>query len=70
MPIKEGYVKLADVSPETRDKVHIFTREQRIAYPDKKIKTLEEGILFAMEQAEKVPGLEARIKELEEKLGI
>lgn len=65
MPTKEGYVKLADVSPETRDIVHIFKIEQRLAHPEEKIKTLEDGILFAIKQAERVPELEARIKELE-----
>lgn len=66
--MQEGKVKLADGSPETRAKIHLFTQAQKLYNPDRKIKTLEDGILFAIEEAVKVPGLEAQIKELKEEI--
>ena len=45
-------VKLADVSPETCDKVHLFLRKQKLMHPDNHIRTLEDAILFAIEQTE------------------
>lgn len=68
-------VKLVDASPDTREKLKIYLGTLRIrkcTIGNKDIKTLEDAVLFSMQEAEKVPALEKeitvlkrRIKELE-----
>jgi len=60
-------VKLVDASPKTREKLKIFLSTcilNECTIDGKKIKTLEDAVLFAIRGAEKVPELEARIEEL------
>lgn len=65
--MKKGLVNIAQGSPELLNKLHIFLREQKEKYPEKKLKTLASAIDFAIEQASRVPELEGRIQDLEEK---
>ena len=61
-------VKLVDASPKTREKLKIYLSTLRIrkcTLGEKDIKTLEDAILFSIQEAEKVPVLEKRIRELE-----
>lgn len=64
--MQEGKVKLADGSPESRARIHLFMQAQKLHHPERNIKTLEDAILFAIDEAVKVPALEARVKDLEE----
>lgn len=62
-------VKLADVSPDTREEIKIYLstlKLRKCTLDGKKVKTIEDAILFAKKEAEKVSILEKRIKELEE----
>lgn len=64
-------VKLVDASPDTREKLKIYLSNLRIrkcTLDEKDIKTLEDAILFSIQEAEKVPVLERRIKELEDEI--
>lgn len=63
-------VKFADVSPDTREKAKIFLstlKLKKCTLNGKKVKTLEDAILVAIQEAENVPWMEKRIKELENK---
>lgn len=60
-------VKLVDASPETREKLKIFQSGAILrgcTLEGKRIKTLEDAVLFAIEQAERVPELEKENSEL------
>ena len=64
-------VKLVDASPETREKLKIFQSGAILrgcTFEGKKIKTLEDAVLFAIEQAERVPELEKKNSELQTKV--
>jgi hypothetical protein len=63
--MQENKVKIADGSPETRARLSNFKSKMQIERPLEKI-TMGDAIDFAIEQAEKVPELEKRIKELVE----
>lgn len=66
-------VKFADVSPETREKVKIFLstlKLKKCTLEGKKIKTLEDAINFAIQEADKVPTLEKENLELKKKLDV
>lgn len=58
-------VKIAMGSPETRARLSNFKSKMQLANPNDKI-TMGDAIDFAIEQAEKVPELEKKIKELQE----
>ncbi len=60
-------VKLADVSPETKEILKIFLSEQKLhkrTLNEEPLKTLEDAVLFAVQEAGKVPKLEDEIKQL------
>jgi len=64
-------VKLVDASPETREKLKIFQSGAILrgcTFEGKKIKTLEDAVLFAIEQAERVPELEKENMELRKRI--
>ena len=64
-------VKLVDASPETREKLKIFQSGAILrgcTFEGKKIKTLEDAVLFAIEQAVRVPGLEKENMELRKRI--
>ena len=58
-------VQLPKVKEETRIKINMFKDAQKLNNLDKKVKTFEDAILIAINEAVKVPALEARIRELE-----
>lgn len=61
-------VKIVDADPATREKVKIYLSTLKLNHctlNGKRIRTMEDAILFSMEQAERVPELEKRINELE-----
>lgn len=66
--MEEKRVRIADGSQDTQDRLHSFLRANKKAYPEKKLRSLESAIIFALDQAERVPELEKRIKELEKAL--
>ena len=68
-PMKKGHTNLAQGTPEQLSKVKRYLLDAKEAYPEKKLKTHADAVIFAIEQAEKVPALEARIKELEKENG-
>jgi len=71
MPQDPNKVKLVDASPDTREKLKIYLSTLRIrkcTLEEKDIKTLEDAVLFSIQEAEKVPVLEKRIKELEDEI--
>jgi len=62
-------VKLVDASPDTREKLKIFLSTLKLnqcTLDGKGVKTLEDAVLYAVEQAEKVPELETEISKLEQ----
>jgi hypothetical protein len=64
-------VKFADVHPTTREKFKIFVSRLKLdgrTISGHRIKTLEDGMLYAMMQAERVPELEKENRELKEKI--
>lgn len=66
-PKKGEKVLIASGKPETKYKLKIFLSTQKIAHPEEhNLRTLEDAVLFSIQEAEKVPVLEKRIKELEE----
>lgn len=65
--MQDGKVKIADGLPETRAHLENFKSKMKLETPLKKI-TMGDAVDFAITQAEKVPALEARIRELEEQL--
>lgn len=65
--MQKGIVRIADGSPETRARLTNFLSQMKLKDPLKKI-TMGSAIDFAIEQAERVPELEKKIKELEEEL--
>ncbi len=66
--MKKGLVNLAQGSPEQLSMLKVFIEKMKALYPGRKLKTLASGVEFAVEQAEKVPKLEARIKDLEHEI--
>lgn len=65
-------VKIVDADPATREKVKIYLSTLKLSHcmlNGKRIRTMEDAILYAIEQAERVPGLEKRIEALEQKTG-
>lgn len=67
MPQNPDKVKLADVLPETRSRVHLYKDRLKIEKRTLKgelIKTLEDAVLFAIQEAAKVPALEKENSEL------
>lgn len=66
-------VKFADVSPETREKTKIYLstlKLKKCTIEGRKVKTLEDAINFAIQEAEKVPTLEKENLELKKKLDV
>ncbi|MCK9575343.1 MAG: hypothetical protein M0R51_05250 [Clostridia bacterium] len=63
--MKKGLKNIAQGTPEQLLRVKRFLVDSREAHPEKQLKTHADAIDFAIEQAEKVPKLEARIKEIE-----
>ena len=63
--MQKGIVRIADGSPETRARLKNFLSKMQLEKPLEKI-TMGDAIDYAIEQAEKVPELEKRIRELEE----
>ena len=64
-------VKLVDASPDTREKLKIFLSTLKLnqcTLDGKGVKTLEDAVLYAVEQAEKVPELEKKNSELQTKV--
>ena len=64
-------VKFADVHPTTREKFKIFVSKLKLdgrTINGHRVKTLEDGMLYAMMQAERVPVLEEENRELKEKI--
>lgn len=64
-------VKFADVSPDTREKAKIFLSTLKIkkcTVEGRKVKTLEDAIMFSIKQAERVPALEEENKKLKERI--
>ncbi len=64
-------VKFADVHPTTREKFKIFVSRLKLdgrTINGHRVKTLEDGMLYAMMQAERVPALEYENRELKEKI--
>lgn len=60
-------VKFADVSPDTREKAKIFLSTLKIkkcTVEGRKVKTLEDAIMFSIKQAERVPALEEENSQL------
>ena len=64
--MQKGKVNIAQGYPETLSNLKIFQETQKIEHPEKKLKTLADAIDFAVEQAERVPGLEKENSELRE----
>lgn len=61
-------VKLVDASPDTREKLKIFLSTLKLnqcTLDGKDVKTLEDAVLYAIEQAQKVPYIEKELTELE-----
>lgn len=53
-------VKIVDASPETREKLKIYMGKLKLkkcTLNEKKIKTLEDTLLYVLQEAEKVPAL-------------
>lgn len=65
--MQEGKVIIANGSPETRARLTNFRSQMKLKDPLKKI-TMGDSIDYAIEQAERVPVLERKIKELQEEL--
>lgn len=61
--MQKGIVKIADGKLETRNKLNLFLSTQKMYYSERKIKTMDDAISFAIDEAQRVPEL---IKELEE----
>jgi len=64
-------VKFADVHPTTREKFKIFVSKLKLngcTINGHRVKTIEDGMLYAMKQAERVPALEEENMELKEKI--
>ena len=54
---------IVDGYPETRARLNFFKSSQNLV--NKKLKTLEDAVNFAIDEAERVPELEKKIMELE-----
>jgi TolA-binding protein len=61
-------VQLPKVEEKTRDKINLFKSAQKLYKTEKNIKTFEDAVLFAIEEASKVQELESKINELESKI--
>jgi hypothetical protein len=66
--MQNGKVNIAQGHPETLSNLKIFIENQKRIYPNAVLKTLANGIDFAIEQAEKVPSLENEIRELKKQI--
>jgi len=66
--MQNGKVNIAQGRPETLSNLKIFIENQKRIYQNAKLKTLANGIDFAIKQAEKVPALEKEIEELKKKI--
>ena len=67
--MQKGKVIIANGSPETRARLINFRSKMKLKDPIKKI-TMGDSIDYAIEQAERVPELEKKIKELQEEVDI
>lgn len=67
--MQKGKVIIANGSPETRARLTNFRSKMKLKDPIKKI-TMGDSIDYAIEQAERVPELEKKIKELQEEVDI
>lgn len=65
--MQKGKVIIANGSPETRARLTNFRSKMKLKDPLKKI-TMGDSIDYAIEQAERVPELEKKIKELQEEV--
>ena len=65
--MQKGIVRIADGRPETRARLSSFKSKMQMGDPLKKI-TMGDSIDYAIEQAERVPELEKKIKELQEEV--
>ena len=63
--MKKGLSNIAQGTPEQLSKVKVFLANSQVKYPEKKIKTHADAVVFAIEQAEKVPALQEKNKALE-----
>lgn len=63
----ETRVRIADGSQDTQDRLQIFLRSNKREHPELKLRSLESAIIFAMDEAEKVPSLEKEIGELKKR---
>ena len=66
-------VKFADVSPETREKTKIYLstlKLKKCTIEGRKVKTLEDAILFAIYEAGRASELEKENVELKKKLDV
>jgi polyhydroxyalkanoate synthesis regulator phasin len=66
--MQKGIVNIAQGRPETLSNLKIFIENQKRIYQNAKLKTLANGIDFAITQAEKVPALEKEIEELKKQI--
>jgi len=62
--MQKGKVNIAQGYPETLSKLKIFLEEQKRKHSENRLKTLEDAINFAIDEAEKVPALNKEINEL------
>lgn len=65
--MQKGIVRIADGRPETRARLKNFLSKMQLVNPSDKI-TMGAAIDFAIAQAERVPELEKKIKELQEEV--
>lgn len=66
--MQKGIVNIAQGPPETLSNLKIFIENQKRIYPNEILKTLANGIDFAIKQAEKVPSLEKENLELKKRI--
>ena len=64
--MKKGLVNLAQGTPEQLSILKAYIAKIQVS--EKKIRTHADAVVFAIEQASKVPALEKRIEELEKEL--
>ena len=65
--MKKGIVNIAQGTPEQLNILKSFLLDSQVKYPEKRLKTHADGVIFAVEQAKKVPALEKEIEELRAK---
>ena len=64
--MKKGLVNIAQGTTEQLNVLKSFLLDSQVKYPEKRLKTHADGVIFAVEQAKKVPELENEIKTLHE----